>query len=216
MQPPFALLFLENEDSFSYLLADAFARLGVQVDFLSTYSHDAQLSNNPYAGVVVGPGPGTPHTSPHLMALLADVIQKEVPILGVCLGMQAIGVHFGATLKEALAPVHGKVRQLLPTKGSLLYPNGPEDVVRYHSLVLDNLPVSLQAEALSPDGELMALSHTTLPIWGVQYHPEAICTEKGLAFLHRWLQFAKIGHSELPLGHKQEHLPKLQAPILAL
>ena len=210
------LLFLENHDSFSHLLADCFWRLGVGCVMVDTYAaYDAFLAMKGYAGIVIGPGPGDEETSPHLMQYVADAVASGVPVLGVCLGMQALGVHFGARLGAAEVPVHGKIRKLVPREGSVLFPEGNiEGIVRYHSLVLRDLPATLACEAASPEGECMALRHARLPIWGVQYHPEAACTEAGPALLARWLQFAGVAGLPLPLN--QPAAPPPQKSSMAL
>lgn len=203
------LLFLENHDSFSHLLADALWRAGGACTLVDTYEpYQPGVFAAPYAGIVIGPGPGDERSSPNLMRYVAEAVASGLPILGVCLGMQALGVYFGAQLGTALQPVHGKVRRLLPRADSALYPGGEEGIVRYHSLILQNLPDCLLVEAASPEGECMALTHKYLPVWGVQYHPEAACTEAGEALLRRWLQFA--GVTDLPLPLKQTVQPPPQ------
>lgn len=183
------------------------------VDTYAEYSPN--LFRDEYAGIVIGPGPGDERSSPHLMRYVAEAVKSAKPILGVCLGMQALGVHFGARLDKAQKPIHGKVRRLIPSTGSPLYPNGEEEIVRYHSLVLRDLPDSIRAEAFSPEGECMALSHKQLPIWGVQYHPEAACTEDGEAFLRRWLRFAGVAELPLPLTQTVPAPPQLKETNLS-
>ena len=125
-----------------------------------------------------------------------DVIEHYyalVPVLGVCLGHQALGEFFGAELFKAAQPMHGKLSQIQCSE-DYLFEGLPRElqVVRYHSLLLRSLPPSLQSIAETPAGEVMALRHTSLPIRGVQFHPEAILTEGGLAMLKNWLSFNKI------------------------
>ncbi len=184
---------------------------------MDTYEpYQPGLLANGWAGVVIGPGPGTERSSPHLMQYVADAVAAGIPLLGICLGMQALGTYFGAKLVQAPVPIHGKVRPLVPVEGSRLYPDGPEEVVRYHSLALADLPPCLVAEAYGPDGVCMALRHSTLPIWAVQYHPEAACTAGGISFLHRWLRFAHVGSLPLPLDARLPALPLRKQAIFSL
>ena len=177
---------------------------------VDTYAaYQPGLFSKSYSGIVIGPGPGDEASSPNLMRYVAEAVDSGLPILGVCLGMQALGVHFGARLGKALEPIHGKMRRLIPAPDSTLYPQGEERIVRYHSLTLQDLPDSLRAEALSPEGECMALSHKRLPIWGVQYHPEAACTQDGEALLRRWLRFAGVADLPLPLKQTVQPPPQL-------
>jgi anthranilate synthase component 2 len=126
------------------------------------------------------------------MELLAAVHQR-VPVLGVCLGHQALGEFFGAELWRAARPMHGKVSELeVAAHDDELFAELPRriPVTRYHSLVLRELPPSLQPLAYTADAhrELMALRHRTLPLFGVQFHPEALLTTHGLAILRNWVQ----------------------------
>ena len=191
------LLLLENQDSFSHLLADSLWRMGQPCRVQPTLAApSADLAWPAISGVVVGPGPGHPNEAAYLMAWLA-VLPPTMPVLGVCLGMQALGLLHGARLGHAAAPCHGRVRPVVPAPDNTLYAGlqaggNPLAAVRYHSLIVHSLPACLIAEAHSPMGELMAIRHATLPQWGVQYHPEAILTNHGPALLARWLSLAGL------------------------
>lgn len=142
--------------------------------------------------VCISPGPGTPECAGKTL----DVIKAfagHVPILGVCLGHQAIAQHFGASVTHAPEPVHGKTSLVTHNGSGLLagLPN-PLRVCRYHSLAVkeDTLPPSLRVTARSDDGVVMAIEHRELPIWGVQFHPEAILTEHGHDLLRNFLRLS--------------------------
>ncbi len=117
----------------------------------------------------------------------------RLPMLGICLGHQAIGEYFGANLQKAIKPMHGKLSKI-QLKQDLLYKGLPAqiEVVRYHSLVLNELPDCLQATSYTNEGELMSLAHCSLPVWGIQYHPEAALTTEGLRILHNWVKFQQV------------------------
>ena len=143
-----------------------------------------------FDGIVLSPGPGAPLAAGCMMALIAAYYQR-VPMLGVCLGYQALGEFFGAQLGRAARPMHGKVSEIICRTNEPLFVGLPARlrVTRYHSLVLRELPPALQPLAHTADSlqELMALRHATLPLYGVQFHPEALLTTHGLALLRNWL-----------------------------
>ncbi|MCS6796092.1 MAG: aminodeoxychorismate/anthranilate synthase component II [Raineya sp.] len=184
------ILLLDNFDSFTYNLQDYLERLGAKCQVFRNNIDIQEITQFQYQGVVLSPGPATPQKAGNLMQIL-DFYHDKLPILGVCLGHQAIGEYFGATLTHAHAPMHGKISEIF-VKPSILFANLPTKfkVVRYHSLVLQNLPQSLRVIALTCDSyqEIMALEHTNLPIFGVQFHPEAILCEYGLEILRNWLK----------------------------
>jgi anthranilate synthase component 2 len=126
------------------------------------------------------------------MLQILDFYYDKIPILGVCLGHQAIAEYFGATITKAQRPMHGKISKITHYGGAL-FQNIPDSfsVVRYHSLIVKNLPHQLKANAHTPNMELMALSHQILPIYGIQFHPEAVLTEYGLLLIHNWLNIFK-------------------------
>jgi anthranilate synthase/aminodeoxychorismate synthase-like glutamine amidotransferase len=139
--------------------------------------------------IVIGPGPGNPKQLPQLQSLILRYAGK-IPILGVCLGHQCIAYAYGAKIVRAIVPVHGKGESFIHQNTSLFQgmPN-PCRVGRYHSLVVEpgTLPISLEILAETASHEIMALRHTTLPIYGVQFHPESILTTNGSLLIKNFL-----------------------------
>jgi anthranilate synthase/aminodeoxychorismate synthase-like glutamine amidotransferase len=189
---PIRLLLLDNFDSFTFTLADYLRQLGAEVLVRRNDVPLAELRQLNVAGIVLSPGPGTPAQAGMMPALIQEYYQHK-PMLGVCLGYQALGEFFGATLARAGRPMHGKVADISCEPDSLLFEGLPSTfpVTRYHSLVLtEPLPSGLVplARTTGPVAELMALRHRTLPLYGVQFHPEALLTAHGLAILANWLR----------------------------
>ena len=186
------LLLLDNFDSFTFTLADYLRQLGAEVVVRRNDVSLADLAVPSFDGVVLSPGPGTPAQAGVLPALIQE-FHRHLPMLGVCLGHQALGEFFGATLARATRPMHGKVAEMVCDTADALFTGLParQQVTRYHSLILSEpLPLSLRplAHCVGPPAELMALRHCTLPLYGVQFHPEALLTPHGLAILANWLR----------------------------
>ncbi len=183
------ILLLDNYDSFTYNLYDYLMQLGTEVEvFRNDMLQVETIKQRGYTAIVLSPGPKRPVNAGVLMELL-DHYHQELPILGICLGHQAIGEYFGAQLKKANRPMHGKTSNI--THDNLGIFEGlphPMQVMRYHSLILEQLPNCLQATAYSPTGEIMALKHQEYPLWGVQFHPESILSPNGLSLLGNWLK----------------------------
>ena len=181
------LLLLDNYDSFSYNLVDYFAQLDVETVIFKNDSNLENILQNTYSGIVLSPGPGTPKESGILLKII-EQYYKTLPMLGICLGHQAIGEYFGCNLIKAKVPMHGKVSELQFIEDPLFngLVNGSE-YVRYNSLVLDSIPDCLTPLAWSNDGEIMAIKHSKYPITGIQFHPEAYLTNKGIEILKNWL-----------------------------
>ncbi|MGB3183254.1 MAG: aminodeoxychorismate/anthranilate synthase component II [Cyclobacteriaceae bacterium] len=177
----------DNFDSFTYNLVDYFARLGVECRVLRNDVSLEKVTEEKYEALVLSPGPQTPEKAGGLMKVFSYYADR-VPVLGICLGHQAIGVHYGAGLKKAIRPMHGKVSQM-QCESHYLWQGitNPSSVVRYHSLILDDLPDSLEAIARTAEGEIMAIAHKELPVCGLQFHPEAVLTENGLDMLYNWV-----------------------------
>ncbi|WP_304308354.1 aminodeoxychorismate synthase component I [Pseudacidovorax intermedius] len=182
-------LLIDNHDSFTYNLfqylaaSNGVAPTVVRNDEMD-WSDAARLG---FDNIVISPGPGRPQ-QPADLGLSADALaQAEVPILGVCLGHQAMGHACGATVDLAMRPMHGRVDRISHC-GRGLFQGIPDrfEAVRYHSLAVTQLPGSLEALAWAPDGTLMALRHLRKPWWGVQFHPESICTEHGARLLRNF------------------------------
>lgn len=184
------VLLLDNYDSFTYNLYDYLLQTGVEC---VVYRNDA-LSLNDFTlldiqAIVLSPGPKRPADAGLLMPLL-EHYKTRVPILGICLGLQALGQSFGAPLVKARLPMHGKT-SIIRHNHHPLFESIPEyfSVMRYHSLLLETLDhTPLQCIAHSAENEIMALEHPKLPLLGVQFHPESILTEHGLTLLNNWVK----------------------------
>ncbi len=186
------LLLLDNFDSFTHTLADYLRQLGADVLVRRNDVPLAALTAEAFEGIVLSPGPGVPARAGVMPALIAHY-HRRLPMLGVCLGHQALGAFFGGTVVRAARPMHGKVADMRCDTSAALFAGLPalQPVTRYHSLILrEPLPACLLALAHStgPAPELMAFRHRTLPLHGVQFHPEALLTPQGLAILANWLR----------------------------
>ncbi|MES2733011.1 MAG: aminodeoxychorismate/anthranilate synthase component II [Bacteroidota bacterium] len=190
------ILLLDNFDSFTYNLADYLGQAGVQCTVLRNDVGLAEIQRSDYKGIVLSPGPGTPQQA-GCMREVIDYYHRKLPMLGICLGHQALGEFFGAPVTKANRPMHGKISEVV-TYPDALFVDIPERirVVRYHSLVLQALPKPLECIAETADGEMMAFRHPSLPLRGVQFHPEAALTEYGLQMLKNWLSFHRLIPSE--------------------
>lgn len=186
------LLLLDNFDSFTFTLADYLRQLQAEVVVRRNDVSLPDLQQLHFDGIVLSPGPGTPAQA-GVMPAVIEHYHRQVPMLGVCLGHQALGEFFGGTLTRAARPVHGKVSEMQCVPHEALFAGLPaiQPVTRYHSLLLrEPLPEALVplARTTGPAPELMALRHRTLPLYGVQFHPEALLTPHGLAILANWLR----------------------------
>lgn len=182
------ILLIDNYDSFTYNLSQAFEELGAAVTVIRNDAADAEklMDLNP-SHLVISPGPGTPMESGISMEAIR-VFAGKVPILGVCLGHQAIGQCFGARLRRAPRPMHGKLSSIRHDNGTIYQGlENPFTAMRYHSLILDGLPRDLEVSARSEDGLVMGIRHRRLPLEGVQFHPESILTELGNDLLENFL-----------------------------
>jgi anthranilate synthase component 2 len=184
------LLLLDNFDSFTYNLLDYLRQLEVEVQVVRNDVSLVSIEEMVFDGIVLSPGPGTP-TGAGVLAEVVRAYHQRVPILGVCLGHQALGEFFGARLERAARPMHGKVSEIKIAPHEPLLQNLPPTftVTRYHSLVLKDLPATLVSLAHTTDEhqEIMALRHHSLPLYGVQFHPEALLTAHGLLLLRNWI-----------------------------
>ena len=186
------LLLLDNFDSFTFTLADYLRQLGAEVLVRRNDVPLAELEALHFDGIVLSPGPGTPARAGVMPAVIAAFHQTK-PMLGVCLGHQALGEFFGGRVVRAARPMHGKVSEMRCDTSEPLFAGLPalQPVTRYHSLILSEpLPPAVVALAhtTGPQPEVMALRHRTLPLYGVQFHPEALLTPHGLAILGNWLR----------------------------
>jgi len=186
------VLLIDNYDSFTYNLVDYLAQLGVTCDVQRNDVDFNKIICNSYEGIIFSPGPEEPSSAGIMTKLLAHCA-GNLPILGICLGHQAIGQYFGAKLVKADKPMHGKISKIICEEHEL-YDTVPSEheVVRYNSLLIENIQNPLQVISKTSAGEVMAIAHKKLPIWGVQYHPEAALSEHGLTTLKNWVDTLKV------------------------
>ena len=155
--------------------------------------NDSEISSETimkYSGVVISPGPEVPEKSGNLMNWFPYFV-KSKPVLGICLGHQAIGQYFGSSILKAQKPMHGKISSI-SHNGDVLFDGVPRqfDAVRYNSLVISS---SSELKTVAHcDSEIMAIRHRSLPVWGVQFHPEAALTKFGLKIISNWLEYNNI------------------------
>ena len=188
------ILVIDNYDSFTYNLVDYFNQLDLEVEVIRNDESVDDLLSEKYKGVVLSPGPGIPQNAGNLMKAL-DYYHEKIPVLGICLGHQAIAKFFNGSIEKAQIPMHGKL-SLICHENDAIFKNIPEsfNVVRYHSLVCNNLPKNLDVIAQTGIGENMALKHKELPIYGLQFHPEAVLTEYGLEILGNWKNINSLSY----------------------
>jgi anthranilate synthase/aminodeoxychorismate synthase-like glutamine amidotransferase len=187
---------IDNYDSFTYNLVQYLGVLGAEVTVRRndrTTAHEIVAARTTH--LVVSPGPGTPDDAGVSVAAIRHLGGLGVPVLGVCLGHQAIARAFGGVVRRAAGPVHGKTDEI-HHDGRGLFAGLPEPFVatRYHSLVVDEaLPVELELAAWNDGGVVMGVRHRTLPVHGVQFHPESVLTEAGLDLLRTFIAMTRAG-----------------------
>ena len=199
------LLMLDNYDSFTYNLVQYLGELGASVDVVrnDVESVESLLARRP-DGVVVSPGPGQPEAAGVSVDLVRAAGERGLPLLGVCLGHQAIGVAFGAKVQRAGSIMHGKTSRIAHD-GKGLFRDLPAgfEATRYHSLAIEreSCPEALVVTAHTEDGEIMGVRHRDLPLEGVQFHPESILTEVGKQLLGNFLKTcSEPGENQARLG----------------
>jgi anthranilate synthase component 2 len=186
------VLVLDNYDSFTYNLVQYLGELGAEVMVVrnDAATVDEIAAMHP-ARIVISPGPGRPEGAGITMETIRR-LGDQVPILGVCLGHQAIGAVFGGTVERAAQPMHGKTSTIEHGgRGLFSGIGGPFQASRYHSLVVreDDLPASLEITARTrEDGTIMGLRHRQWPVYGVQFHPESVLTDEGKRILRNFLE----------------------------
>ena len=190
------LLLIDNYDSFTYNLVHYIGELGVEVDVVRNdkASVAGLLARRPSA-VVLSPGPCDPDRAGICLEMIDACAQAGIPLLGVCLGHQAIGQAFGGRVVRAGEIVHGKLGAIEHTgTGVFAGLPSPFHATRYHSLIVarDTLPDVLEVTAWLADGTIMGLAHRALPVHGVQFHPESLASEHGHALLRNFLDLAKV------------------------
>ena len=193
------LLMIDNYDSFTYNLVQYLGELGAEIDVLRNDAASLEeIVERGAAGVVISPGPGRPEAAGVSVAAVGAFARRGTPVLGVCLGHQAIGEAFGGRIALARTLMHGKTSPIHhDQRGVFEGVPTPLEATRYHSLVVDpdSCPPALDVSARSPDGEIMGLRHRELPIEGVQFHPESILTPEGKRLLSNFLSRCGEGTS---------------------
>ncbi|MEX2275998.1 MAG: aminodeoxychorismate/anthranilate synthase component II [Actinomycetota bacterium] len=187
------ILVIDHYDSFVYNLVQLIEKLGASTDVVRSDAESAEalVARRPDA-VVLSPGPGRPEDAGCMTDLLA-ILPSETPVLGVCLGHQALGIAAGGRVERA-APVHGKASKVFHEgAGILAGVSNPFEAARYHSLVVlrDDLPDQLELTAWTDDGLVMATQHRELPRFGVQFHPESILTPEGPTIVESFLRLTR-------------------------
>ena len=185
---------IDNYDSFTYNLVQYLGTLGAE---LEVWRNDAitveALAAKPLAGLVISPGPGEPRDAGISEAAIGRLAGR-VPILGVCLGHQALGEVFGGRVVRAPRLMHGKTSPILHRgRGLFAGLDNPFEATRYHSLIVEreSLPATLEVVAWTPEGELMGLKHRAHETWGVQFHPESVLTRPGLKLIENFLTLCR-------------------------
>lgn len=186
------IILIDNYDSFTYNLVHYLGDLGVACD---VHRNDkitvADILAVRPAGILISPGPSDPDHAGICLDLVKAAAENKIPLLGVCLGHQAIGQALGGNVIRAPEPLHGKLSEVHHTGGSV-FKNLPErfNVTRYHSLIVDHktLPQNFEITAQTDDNIIMGLSHKCAPIHGIQFHPESIATEHGHALLKNFTE----------------------------
>jgi para-aminobenzoate synthetase component 2 len=184
------ILVVDNYDSFVFNLVQYLQQLGAEVVVKRNDEVNAN-SINEFDGVLLSPGPGTPEDAGACIEIVNAAIEKQKPLLGVCLGHQAIGAALGGKVSRAPELLHGKTSQVQhKNEGVFKDLKSPFRATRYHSLAIENpnFPNDLIITATTESGVIMGVKHKTTPIEGVQFHPESVLTEGGHRLLANWLQ----------------------------
>jgi para-aminobenzoate synthetase component 2 len=184
------ILVVDNYDSFVFNLVQYLQQLGAEVVVKRNDEVNAS-SINEFDGVLLSPGPGTPEDAGACIEIVNAAIEKQKPLLGVCLGHQAIGAALGGKVSRAPELLHGKTSQVQhKNEGVFKDLKSPFRATRYHSLAIENpnFPKDLIVTATTESGVIMGVKHKTAPIEGVQFHPESVLTEGGHRLLANWLE----------------------------
>lgn len=183
------ILVVDNYDSFVFTIVGYLQQLGAKCEVVRNDAITAAQGGD-YDGVLISPGPGTPEEAGVSMEMIAACAQRNQPMLGVCLGHQALGVVYGATVDRAPELLHGKTSRVIHDgTGVLEGLDSPFTATRYHSLTIDpgTIGEDLVVNGRTDTGIVMAVHHRTLPLHGVQFHPESVLTEGGHRLLANWL-----------------------------
>ena len=187
------ILVIDNYDSFTWNLVHYVMELGAEVEVVRNDAMTTQEAlGSGAAGFLISPGPCTPNEAGISLDLVGAAADSGVPLLGVCLGHQSIGQYFGGKVVRG-GLMHGKT-SLMTHDGTGLFEGlpSPFTATRYHSLIVEDIPECLVVNCRSDDGHVMGFRHESLPIHGVQFHPESIATEHGHAMLANWLKLCGV------------------------
>ena len=184
------LLLIDNYDSFTYSLYQYLGEIGAEVEVIRNDAEALEsLLEREVAGVVISPGPGVPEDAGVSVPVVRAFGERRIPVLGVCLGHQSIGLAYGGRIVRARSIMHGKTSEVFHEGVGLMrgLPS-PFEATRYHSLVIDpdSCPAELEVTASTEDGEIMGVRHRELPVEGVQFHPESILTGAGKDLLRNF------------------------------
>lgn len=190
------MILIDNYDSFTYNVVQYLEELGIEPKIFENDKVTInELKSLDFDSIIISPGAGNPNTAGISMAALEE-FYKTKKILGICLGHQCIAKFFGANIAKSKNPTHGKTSKIFVCENSKLFKNLPKnfDVTRYHSLEVEksSMPSSLKITAETQDGTIMALEHDALPIYGVQFHPEAILTQYGHELLRNFIKIKPL------------------------
>jgi para-aminobenzoate synthetase component 2 len=200
------ILVVDNYDSFVFNLVHYLQQLGAEVVVKRNDEVNAE-SINGFDGVLLSPGPGTPEDAGACIEIVNAAIEKQKPLLGVCLGHQAIGAALGGKVSRAPELLHGKTSQVQhKNEGVFKDLKSPFRATRYHSLAIEtpSVPEELLVTATTETGVIMGVKHKSAPIEGVQFHPESVLTEGGHQLLANWLKSADPGESNKIDNHLQK------------
>ena len=192
---PARILVVDNYDSFVYTIVGYLQQMGAETVVVRNdevpQAADGGVDLAGMDGVLISPGPGNPSTAGRSLEVIGACAAQAVPMLGVCLGHQALGQHFGATVAHAPQLMHGRTSELTH-EGASVFAGVPSPMTatRYHSLTVvpETIPPELEVTARTADGMVMGLAHRELPLHGVQFHPESVLTEHGHLMLARFLE----------------------------
>jgi len=192
------ILVIDNYDSFVYTIVGYLRQMGAETTVVRNDAVDVATVTD-YDGVLVSPGPGTPAAAGSSMDVIRACAEHRVPMLGVCLGHQALAEVFGGVVSHAPELMHGKTSEVIHHGTSVLegLPT-PFTATRYHSLAVENntVPDELEVTCATASNVIMGLQHRTLPLTGVQFHPESVLTEGGHRLLANWLQMCGMPNPE--------------------
>lgn len=184
------LLLIDNFDSFTYNLVQAFQVLKQKVLVVSKEDSFEKTLQSHISHVVIGPGPGAPKDAPLSKKWISFCEQRHIPLLGVCLGHQALAEFYGGIVERARKPIHGKTSSIFHSREGIFQGLSQGfEATRYHSLIVSehSFPKELMITAKSENHEIMGISHISLPLHGVQFHPEAILTKEGMILLKNFV-----------------------------